>query len=106
MVSRVKQALPQLDSDANTRNQESYQYGDENTSYLPHDSSFDRFCDFLRCLFDFRYGAFEKKRTSGTLRRFVSNFQGERSEIVYVYMLSFVIIAIFQTAIVVLAAIG
>jgi len=70
LVSRVKQALPQLDSDAKTPEiKESYQYGDENTSFF---SGFDRFCSFLLCLFDFRYGAFERAHQWNT-RTFVSN---------------------------------
>ena len=63
LLSRVKQALPQLESDAKTPEiKESYQY----------DSGFDRFCSFLLCLFDFRYGAFERAHQWNT-RTFVSN---------------------------------
>ena len=51
LLSRVKQALPQLKLDAKAPEiKESYQYG----------SGFDRFCSFLLCLFDFWYGTFER----------------------------------------------
>lgn len=105
LVSRVKQALPQLDSDAKTPEiTESYQYGDENTSFFT--SMIPVLIGFVVFFFVFLISgmALLKERTSGTLERLLAT-PVKRSEIVYGYMLSYGIIAIFQTAVVVLAAI-
>ncbi len=105
LLSRVKQALPQLDSDAKTPEiKESYQYGDENTSFFT--SMIPVLIGFVVFFFVFLISgmALLKERTSGTLERLLAT-PVKRSEIVYGYMLSYGIIAIFQTAVVVLAAI-
>lgn len=105
LVSRVKQALPQLASDAKTPEiKESYQYGDENTSFFT--SMIPVLIGFVVFFFVFLISgmALLKERTSGTLERLLAT-PVKRSEIVYGYMLSYGIIAIFQTAVVVLAAI-
>lgn len=105
LVSRVKQALPQLDSDVKTPEiKESYQYGDENTSFFT--SMIPVLIGFVVFFFVFLISgmALLKERTSGTLERLLAT-PVKRSEIVYGYMLSYGIIAIFQTAVVVLAAI-
>ncbi|MCY7063968.1 ABC transporter permease [Streptococcus oralis] len=101
LVSRVKQALP----DAKTPEiKESYQYGDENTSFFT--SMIPVLIGFVVFFFVFLISgmALLKERTSGTLERLLAT-PVKRSEIVYGYMLSYGIIAIFQTAVVVLAAI-
>ena len=105
LLSRVKQALPQLDSDAKTPEiKEYYQYGDENTSFFT--SMIPVLIGFVVFFFVFLISgmALLKERTSGTLERLLAT-PVKRSEIVYGYMLSYGIIAIFQTAVVVLAAI-
>uniref|UniRef100_A0A1S0Z9Q4 Antibiotic ABC transporter permease n=1 Tax=Salmonella enterica subsp. enterica serovar Saintpaul TaxID=90105 RepID=A0A1S0Z9Q4_SALET len=105
LVSRVKQALPQLGSDAKTPEiKESYQYGDENTSFFT--CMIPVLIGFVVFFFVFLISgmALLKERTSGTLERLLAT-PVKRSEIVYGYMLSYGIIAIFQTAVVVLAAI-
>ena len=97
LVSRVKQALPQ-------EIKESYQYGDENTSFFTN--MIPVLIGFVVFFFVFLISgmALLKERTSGTLERLLAT-PVKRSEIVYGYMLSYGIIAIFQTAVVVLAAI-
>lgn len=105
LLSRVKKALPQLDSDAKTPEiKEYYQYGDENTSFFT--SMIPVLIGFVVFFFVFLISgmALLKERTSGTLERLLAT-PVKRSEIVYGYMLSYGIIAIFQTAVVVLAAI-
>ena len=105
LLSRVKKALPQLDSDTKTpKFKESYQYGDENTSFFT--SMIPVLIGFVVFFFVFLISgmALLKERTSGTLERLLAT-PVKRSEIVYGYMLSYGIIAIFQTAVVVLAAI-
>ena len=105
LLSRVKKALPQLDSDAKTPEiKEFYQYGDENTSFFT--SMIPVLIGFVVFFFVFLISgmALLKERTSGTLERLLAT-PVKRSEIVYGYMLSYGIIAIFQTAVVVLAAI-
>ncbi len=105
LLSHVKQALPQLDSDAKTPEiKEFYQYGDENTSFFT--SMIPVLIGFVVFFFVFLISgmALLKERTSGTLERLLAT-PVKRSEIVYGYMLSYGIIAIFQTAVVVLAAI-
>ena len=105
LVSRVKQALPQLDSDAKTPEiKESCQYGDENTSFFTN--MIPVLIGFVVFFFVFLISGMSllKERTSGTLERLLAT-PVKRSEIVYGYMLSYGIIAIFQTAVVVLAAI-
>ena len=106
LLSRVKQALPQLDSDRK-KHQKSRSLISMEMKYkllYQYDSGFDRFCSFLLCLFDFWYGTFERAHWVEPLDRLLAT-PVKRSEIVYGYMLSYGIIAIFQTAVVVLAAI-
>ena len=105
LLSRVKQAFPQLKLDAKAPEiKESYQYGDENTSFFT--SMIPVLIGFVVFFFVFLISgmALLKERTSGTLERLLAT-PVKRSEIVYGYMLSYGIIAIFQTAVVVLAAI-
>ena len=105
LLSRVKQALPQFDSDTKTPEiKESYQYGDENTSFFT--SMIPVLIGFVVFFFVFLISgmALLKERTSGTLDRLLAT-PVKRSEIVYGYMLSYGLIAILQTAVVVLAAI-
>ncbi len=105
LLSRVKQALPQLKLDAKAPEiKESYQYGDKNTGFFAR--MIPILIGFVVFFFVFLISgmALLKERTSGTLDRLLAT-PVERSEIVYGYMLSYGIIAIFQTAVVVLAAI-
>ena len=105
LVSRVKQALPQLKLDAKAPEiKESYQYGDKNTGFFAR--MIPILIGFVVFFFVFLISgmALLKERTSGTLDRLLAT-PVKRSEIVYGYMLSYGIIAIFQTAVVVLAAI-
>lgn len=105
LLSRVKQALPQLKLDAKAPEiKESYQYGDKNTGFFT--SMIPVLIGFVVFFFVFLISgmALLKERTSGTLDRLLAT-PVKRSEIVYGYMLSYGIIAIFQTAVVVLAAI-
>ena len=83
---------------------ESYQYGDKNTGFFAH--MIPILIGFVVFFFVFLISgmALLKERTSGTLDRLLAT-PVKRSEIVYGYMLSYGIIAIFQTAVVVLAAI-
>ena len=105
LLSRVKQALPQLKLDAKAPEiKESYQYGDKNTGFFAR--MIPVLIGFVVFFFVFLISgmALLKERTSGTLERLLAT-PVKRSEIVYGYMLSYGIIAIFQTAVVVLAAI-
>ena len=105
LLSRVKQALPQLKLDAKAPEiKESYQYGDKNTGFFAR--MIPILIGFVVFFFVFLISgmALLKERTSGTLDRLLAT-PVKRSEIVYSYMLSYGIIAIFQTAVVVLAAI-
>ena len=105
LLSRVKQALPQLKLDAKVPEiKESYQYGDKNTGFFAR--MIPILIGFVVFFFVFLISgmALLKERTSGTLDRLLAT-PVKRSEIVYGYMLSYGIIAIFQTAVVVLAAI-
>ena len=105
LLSRVKQALPQLKLDAKAPEiKESYQYGDKNTVFFAR--MIPILIGFVVFFFVFLISgmALLKERTSGTLERLLAT-PVKRSEIVYGYMLSYGIIAIFQTAVVVLAAI-
>ena len=105
LLSRVKQALPQLKLDAKAPEiKESYQYGDKNTGFFAR--MIPILISFVVFFFVFLISgmALLKERTSGTLERLLAT-PVKRSEIVYGYMLSYGIIAIFQTAVVVLAAI-
>ena len=105
LLSRVKQALPQLKLDAKAPEiKESYQYGDKNTGFFAR--MIPILISFVVFFFVFLISgmALLKERTSGTLDRLLAT-PVKRSEIVYGYMLSYGIIAIFQTAVVVLAAI-
>ena len=104
-MAHIKQALPQLNLEAKAPEiKESYQYGDENTSFFT--SMIPVLIGFVVFFFVFLISgmALLKERTSGTLERLLAT-PVKRSEIVYGYMLSYGLIAIFQTAVVVLAAI-
>ena len=105
LLSRIKQALPQLKLDAKVPEiKESYQYGDKNTGFFAR--MIPILIGFVVFFFVFLISgmALLKERTSGTLDRLLAT-PVKRSEIVYGYMLSYGIIAIFQTTVVVLAAI-
>ena len=105
LLSRVKQAFPQLKLDAKAPEiKESYQYGDKNTGFFAR--MIPILIGFVVFFFVFLISgmALLKERTSGTLERLLAT-PVKRSEIVYGYMLSYGIIAIFQTTVVVLAAI-
>ena len=105
LMARIKQALPQLNLEAKTPEiKESYQYGDEHTSFFT--SMIPVLIGFVVFFFVFLISgmALLKERTSGTLERLLAT-PVKRSEIVYGYMLSYGLIAILQTAVVVLAAI-
>ena len=105
LMTRVKQALPQLNLEAKTPEiKEFYQYGDENTSFFT--SMIPVLIGFVVFFFVFLISgmALLKERTSGTLERLLAT-PVKRSEIVYGDMLSYGLIAIIQTAVVVLAAI-
>ena len=101
LMARIKQALPQLNLEAKAPEiKESYQYGDENTSFFT--SMIPVLIGFV--VFLISGMALLKERTSATLERLLAT-PVKRSEIVYGYMLSYGLIAIFQTVVVVLAAI-
>lgn len=105
LMARVKQALPQLKLEAKAPEiKESYQYGDKHTSFFA--SMIPVLIGFVVFFFVFLISgmALLKERTSGTLERLLAT-PVKRSEIVYGYMLSYGLIAILQTAVVVLAAI-
>lgn len=105
LMAHIKQALPQLNLEAKAPEiKETYQYGDENTSFFT--SMIPVLIGFVVFFFVFLISgmALLKERTSGTLERLLAT-PVKRSEIVYGYMLSYGLIAIFQTAVVVLAAI-
>lgn len=105
LLSRIKQDLPQLKLDEKAPEiKESYQYGDKNTGFFAR--MIPILIGFVVFFFVFLISgmALLKERTSGTLDRLLAT-PVKRSEIVYGYMLSYGIIAIFQTAVVVLAAI-
>jgi len=105
LLSRIKQALPQLKLDAKAPEiKESYQYGDKNTGFFAR--MIPILISFVVFFFVFLISgmALLKERTSGTLDRLLAT-PVKRSEIVYGYMLSYGLIAILQTAVVVLAAI-
>lgn len=105
LMARVKQALPQLKLEAKAPEiKESYQYGDKNTSFFT--SMIPVLIGFVVFFFVFLISgmALLKERTSGTLERLLAT-PVKRSEIVYGYMLSYGLIAILQTAVVVLAVI-
>lgn len=105
LMAHIKQALPQLNLEAKAPEiKESYQYGDENTSFFT--SMIPVLIGFVVFFFVFLISgmALLKERTSGTLERLLAT-PVKRSEIVYGYMLSYGLIAIFKTAVVVLAAI-
>ena len=105
LMARIKQALPQLNLEAKAPEiKESYQYGDEHTSFFT--SMIPVLIGFVVFFFVFLISgmALLKERTSGTLERLLVT-PVKRSEIVYGYMLSYGFIAILQTAVVVLAAI-
>ena len=93
LLSRIKQALPQLKLDAKAPEiKESYQYGDKNTGFFAR--MIPILIGFVVFFFVFLISgmALLKERTSGTLDRLLATPVKR-------------IIAIFQTAVVVLAAI-
>ena len=105
LLARVKQVLPQLNLEVKAPEiKESYQYGDENTSIFT--SMIPVLIGFVVFFFVFLISgmALLKERTNFTLERLLATLV-KRSEIVYGYMLSYGLIAILQTAVVVLAAI-
>ena len=105
LMARIKQALPQLNlKEKAPEIKESYQYGDEHTSFFT--SMIPVLIGFVVFFFVFLISgmALLKERTSGTLERLLAT-PVKRSEIVYGYMLSYGLIAILQAAVVVLAAI-
>ena len=105
LMARIKQALPQLNLKGKAPEiKGSYKYGDENTSFFT--SMIPVLIGFVVFFFVFLISgmALLKERNSGTLERLLAT-PVKRSEIVYGYMLSYGLIAIFQTAVVVLAAI-
>ena len=105
LLARIKQALPKLNLEVKAPEiRESYQYGDENTNFFT--SMIPVLIGFVVFFFVFLISgmALLKERTSGTLERLLAT-PVKRSEIVYGYMLSYGLIAIFQTALVVQAAI-
>ena len=105
LVTRVKQALPQLKLDAKPPEiKESYEYGNEDTGFFA--KMIPVLIGFVVFFFVFLISgmALLKERTSGTLDRLLAT-PVKRSEIVYGYMISYGLIAILQTAVVVMAAI-
>ena len=105
LLTRVKQALPQLKLDAKSPEiKESYEYGNKDTGFFA--KMIPVLIGFVVFFFVFLISgmALLKERTSGTLDRLLAT-PVKRSEIVYGYMMSYGIIAILQTAVVVLAAI-
>ncbi len=105
LVTRVKQALPQLKLDAKSPEiKESYEYGNEDTGFFA--KMIPVLIGFVVFFFVFLISgmALLKERTSGTLDRLLAT-PVKRSEIVYGYMISYGLIAILQTAVVVMAAI-
>ena len=101
LLTRVKQALPQLQLEAKSPEiKQAYEYGNEDTGF---------FAKMIPVLIGFVVFlisgmALLKERTSGTLDRLLAT-PVKRSEIVYGYMISYGLIAILQTAVVVMAAI-
>ena len=82
LVTRVKQALPQLKLDAKSPEiKESYEYGNEDTGFFAkNDSSLDWICWFSFCFLDFRDGTFERtyQRNLGSLVSDTSQTFGNR----------------------------
>ncbi|MBP2622148.1 ABC transporter permease [Streptococcus panodentis] len=105
LMARVKQALPQAAFDtASPEIKETYQYGNEDTGFFA--KMIPILIGFVVFFFVFLISgmALLKERTSGTLDRLLAT-PVKRFEIVYGYMLSYGVIAVLQTAVVVLAAI-
>ena len=105
LLEKVKQALPQLKLDSSSpKIDEFYQYGNEDTGFFA--KMIPILIGFVVFFFVFLISgmALLKERTSGTLDRLLAT-PVKRSEIVFGYMLSYGLIAILQTAVVVLAAI-
>ena len=105
LVTRVKQALPQLKLDAKSPEiKQAYEYGNEDTGFFA--KMIPVLIGFVVFFFVFLISgmALLKERTSGTLDRLLAT-PVKRSEIVYGYMISYGLIAILQTAVVVMAAI-
>ena len=105
LLARVKQSLPQLQLKVKSPEiKESYEYGNEDTGFFA--KMIPVLLGFVVFFFVFLISgmALLKERTSGTLDRLLAT-PVKRSEIVYGYMLSYGLIAILQTGVVVLAAI-
>ena len=105
LLARVKQSLPQLQLKVKSPEiKESYEYGNEDTNFFA--KMIPILLGFVVFFFVFLISgmALLKERTSGTLDRLLAT-PVKRSEIVYGYMLSYGLIAILQTGVVVLAAI-
>ena len=105
LLDHVKQALPQLQLDVKSPEiNEIYEYGNKDTGFFT--KMIPVLIGFVVFFFVFLISgmALLKERTSGTLDRLLAT-PVKRSEIVYGYMLSYGIIAILQTAVVVFAAI-
>ena len=105
LLACVKQSLPQLQLKVKSPEiKESYEYGNEDTGFFA--KMIPVLIGFVVFFFVFLISgmALLKERTSGTLDRLLAT-PVKRSEIVYGYMLSYGLIAILQTAVVVLAAI-
>ena len=105
LLTRVKQALPQLQLEAKSPEiKQAYEYGNEDTGFFA--KMIPVLIGFVVFFFVFLISgmALLKERTSGTLDRLLAT-PVKRSEIVYGYMISYGLIAILQTAVVVMAAI-
>ena len=105
LLAHVKQALPQLQLDVKSPEiNEIYEYGNQDTGFFT--KMIPVLIGFVVFFFVFLISgmALLKERTSGTLDRLLAT-PVKRSEIVYGYMLSYGIIAILQTAVVIFAAI-
>lgn len=105
LLTRVKQALPQLQLEAKSPEiKQAYEYGNEYTGFFA--KMIPVLIGFVVFFFVFLISgmALLKERTSGTLDRLLAT-PVKRSEIVYGYMISYGLIAILQTAVVVMAAI-
>ncbi len=105
LTELVKKALPHAKLDTKTANiTEHYQYGNKDTGFFA--KMIPILIGFVVFFFVFLISgmALLKERTSGTLDRLLAT-PVKRSEIVFGYMLSYGLIAILQTMVVVLAAI-
>ena len=106
LLSRVKQALPQLKLDEKAPEiKESYQYGDKNTGFFAR--MIPILIGFVVFFFVFLISgmALLKERTSGTLERLLAT-PVRRAEIVYGYLISYGFVAVVQTLLIVLFTIN